>query len=333
MTASQRLLGLRHSLISKGGPILNWDGPGFLTITDTKMVKFALDGSTSIERTQTQTGVVDMAYNHATQRLVVGLSGSPALKYSDDYGLTWTNCTLPVGVDTFPRNWVRFHQNSGKFFAWSSAWDASLGDMLESSDGITWTRITPSPTGVTSIRMIAESASGHLHVLCYGSGGGSSLGRVVTTLDGTTWNNVEITCTFPGGIGYTGTAYAPLVVYGDLNAGMSTSSDNGATWETKSIVRDNAGAIHQKPGGGFIVAVNPVFNTGSAPGVYSGNALSFTPCDGTGIGRPKQLYKTSEDYMFSLPQESGAIRGSADGITWAGIRGGEFGRGGVIIPD
>jgi len=107
--------------------------------------------------------------------------GGNNIAYSSD-GITWTNkTTSALGLGSvFVINVIAY--GDGKFIAGGYTYDDksnSIGKMAYSSDGVTWTAVTDSTFGTSSVRAIA-----------YGNGkffAGGYNGKMATSPDGVTW--------------------------------------------------------------------------------------------------------------------------------------------------
>lgn len=105
------------------------------------------DGATWEAATSPCIIVYGVAASRDLQRIVlfgdIADDGSPAVFYSDDYGDTWTQGSMPAGIDVTQVGapyCVLYSTYYNRFFA--SAEATAIGDVVvvESADGITWTQ-------------------------------------------------------------------------------------------------------------------------------------------------------------------------------------------------
>lgn len=217
MQPGKRLL-LSALMLSGAAP------PGRFAAFTATDVGMSVSGASWVMRGHNGGDIRRVVKDPASDRLVALVAGSPntsaTLKYSDDFGVTWSAAThtFATGVgNAGPPGSSLFFLN-GYFFAATGTDSAS---MARSTDGATWTALAAPPAG---------------NVLCPWQGGnkiaainrsGTSYG---STDNGDTWAAITTNVTAPGRVTALPSGRVVAAAYDNNVAANRGYSDNGTDW-------------------------------------------------------------------------------------------------------
>lgn len=198
------------------------------------------DGVTWLPATSPCEIVRGIAGSYARQRLVMigfEVDGDPAQKcfYSDDFGDTWTEGTLPANVAVGSASVcyaILWSPTYNKFFAAGENTLSNTATVLESSDGITWTSAV---VGTFSSQVTIYEGNGRVIAPI-------SSNRYLVSTNGTSWSE-------PTGSGFN----VDTAIWADdlslfIKAGTAIqSSSAGVNWSSVQALSPQAHTVAQDP--------------------------------------------------------------------------------------
>jgi hypothetical protein len=250
------------------------------------------------------TAIVSAALTGATTQTVsiaVNVTATTA-------GLSWTNVT-PTSVG----NLVGVDYADSRFVAVS---DTGAG--LASTDGVTWTAITPLTSSVSSDHLKAYSVA-HMGSTYVAAGAISSspyttsTGAVARSADGLTWTMG----TLPAGSTPIHGLIAGTRLVGLGETGHLYFSTDGLTWSTLTTIAGpgtlNAGTF----GGGYYLAVGDNGYIALSADSIAWQSGQVVKIGGTGVNLHGVAWTGTQ---FVAVGDSGAISTSTNGMAWSGLQ-------------
>ena len=193
-------------------------------------------------------------------------------------------------------NWTRHEQTERYFehiaFGNSRFVAAIAGELWSSDDGIIWSEIPGSPTGI--YRGIA-----------FGSGGFVAVGgRIACSPDGVTWTQLDGLCR-----SFNGVTWSPLGYAATCEKGKILTSPDGMNW-----TEHDTGAEH------YLYAIagseNRYVSVGNMGTTVVGEGISNWICVSSCVNQAELMDVTCGENGFVAVGANGEILSSADGVSW-----------------
>lgn len=234
---------------------------------------------------------------------------TPAPAPSPTVGTTWNNVTA-----TSVGNLTGVDYDNGHFVAVSDT-----GAALTSTDGATWTAVTPLTSGTATDHLKAYAVS-HLGTTLVAAGSLSptpyttSTGALATSTDGSTWTMAAL----PAGSTPIHGFISGTVLIGLGESGHLYTSANGTTWSllttlTAGVATLNAGAY----GAGTYVAVGDNGYMAASPNGTSWSSAKVITVGGAGVNMHGIAWNGTK---FVAVGDNGAISTSVNGTAWSPLK-------------